>query len=376
MNSSNGNVLKRIVREEPEDPSRLEETRARVAEHFENRRKKLLIWATVWILIGVFIAFWGCKQLALSDNLGMMLFATAVILIGYETTVLIKLWYWTVDSKLDVQRELKRLQLLVSRASAVNGDPNLAKGIKKGASLWSRMSRKTVGWLSTVLLIAGGLVGGAVFLQPAAEKVGSGDPVYRMEFHAEVATDSSVDYVGRLRQAYPGVEPIDAIDIRCPERLDDVIWTTRDGTVLEHEESQADDMFIYTVALPRTVYRHDEFELRLRWQEAARETPDGGERSFVPHPAWRGGLSPRYALWIGEYPSSEATCRSSVALPSGASVVSEDISPAARRRPQGEMQYAWTSWVNYDGRILYSFANLSYEDGEPLRRIVYRIAED
>lgn len=80
------------------------------------------------------------------------------MLIGYETTVLIKLWYWVADTNIRTLREVKRLQLLVlGSPGSVQGSQATAFGEGDGGSLWDHVSRRKLEWVSFGVLIAAGV---------------------------------------------------------------------------------------------------------------------------------------------------------------------------------------------------------------------------
>jgi len=43
-----------------------------------------------------------------------MIFAAVITLIGYNSTILMKLWYWVVSTKLNILKEIKQLQLQIA----------------------------------------------------------------------------------------------------------------------------------------------------------------------------------------------------------------------------------------------------------------------
>jgi hypothetical protein len=42
---------------------------------------------------------------------GTFLFAAVITMIDYNSTVIMKLWYWVVSTKLNILKEIKQLQL-------------------------------------------------------------------------------------------------------------------------------------------------------------------------------------------------------------------------------------------------------------------------
>jgi len=53
------------------------------------------------------------------DTKGIILWAIFFI-IGFNSSILIKLWYWVVDAKLNVLKETKQLQLQIAELADKN----------------------------------------------------------------------------------------------------------------------------------------------------------------------------------------------------------------------------------------------------------------
>jgi len=66
-----------------------------------------------WIFLAVSAAMMVGGMIFLTQEKGVrgMLFAAVIALIGYNSTILMKLWYWVVSTKLSILKELKQMQL-------------------------------------------------------------------------------------------------------------------------------------------------------------------------------------------------------------------------------------------------------------------------
>ena len=73
------------------------------------RKTKLIFWIFYLCSIGMMIG--GYIGLRTADNTVGMLSWVLFFLIGFNSTILMKLWYWVIDTKLSVLKEMKQLQL-------------------------------------------------------------------------------------------------------------------------------------------------------------------------------------------------------------------------------------------------------------------------
>lgn len=86
-------------------------------------------WAKYITIVGNIIAvvvivacFW---QFAQTESMKTMLYMAIFILIFYETTILMKLWWWTVSSRNTILQTLKEMQLQIAEMQTIpNGEEN------------------------------------------------------------------------------------------------------------------------------------------------------------------------------------------------------------------------------------------------------------
>ena len=82
---------------------------------FENKVKTVR-WLTALFLvinIAAMVAAAVCLQFATDTR--MMFWCAIMFIVAFEGTVLIKLWYWVMTSKISVLTELKHLEMLLTR---------------------------------------------------------------------------------------------------------------------------------------------------------------------------------------------------------------------------------------------------------------------
>ncbi len=85
-----------------------------ILEKFELDMFKVKI--VFWIFLAVSAAMMVGGMIFLTQEQGVrgMLFAAVIALIGYNSTILMKLWYWVVSTKLGILKELKQMQLQIA----------------------------------------------------------------------------------------------------------------------------------------------------------------------------------------------------------------------------------------------------------------------
>jgi len=82
-------------------------------EQFTNNIKYIRTIYWIFLLLCVVVT---CAGLAgMQQNTGRYIyFGLFMALVGYNSTILMKLWYWVLKSKLDVLKEIKQLQLQIA----------------------------------------------------------------------------------------------------------------------------------------------------------------------------------------------------------------------------------------------------------------------
>ena len=75
-----------------------------------------------WIFFVISVAMMVGGMLFINHEKGTrgMIFAAVVTMIGYNSTVLMKLWYWVVSTKLNILKEIKQLQLQITEITGKN----------------------------------------------------------------------------------------------------------------------------------------------------------------------------------------------------------------------------------------------------------------
>lgn len=75
-------------------------------------RAKLVLWIFLLLSMGMMVG--GYIGLRSAGNTRGMILWAVFLMIGFNSTILMKLWYWVVDAKLNIQKEIKQLQLQIA----------------------------------------------------------------------------------------------------------------------------------------------------------------------------------------------------------------------------------------------------------------------
>jgi len=90
----------------------------------ENMRKtKIIFWIFYLCSIGMMIA--GYIGLRTAGDTRGMLSWVIFFMIGFNSTILIKLWYWVINTKLNVLKEMKELQLQIAGLTDQKSSPKV-----------------------------------------------------------------------------------------------------------------------------------------------------------------------------------------------------------------------------------------------------------
>jgi len=363
MSNPDEDVLKRFLSDEPLDGAAGEEFRQALLRRFERARKKLVIHATAWIAVGIVLVFAGVYGLLSSVSTRSMLLATAILLIGYESTVLIKLWYWTVDSKLAMLKEIKRLQILAAGGALPEDGSEKGGAADEGvASTLDRVSMRRLGWIVGAGLAVVGGICGVVFLAPLHHAHPGREILYRSEYDARASADGSLLVTGRMTHTYVGIRPLQTILMLSPGELHDVVWRDAQGSVLDHEVEEQPDGYLYRVRLAHTVYREEDVDLRVTWAARGALRNEDGVWTFLAPAPWRDGIWPRHDLtW---YPGGYGDGRS----------VQSFLTLPERTAPESISHQPFMQWTE-DGRTVLYYREPQKIAEEQEIRVTYRLPE-
>lgn len=93
------------------DPAREEMLRLQVTSEFKKKKRRLIIWSVVYHVVALVILLPGLSQVLHSTDQLEAIRGVAFVILGAILLIVIKLWYVIVRGRLEVMRELKRLEL-------------------------------------------------------------------------------------------------------------------------------------------------------------------------------------------------------------------------------------------------------------------------
>lgn len=97
--------------------ARRKEIEQMIFQKFQNDmfKVKIVFWIFFVLSLGMMVG--GYIGLRSANETKAMLCWVIFFMIGFNSTILMKLWYWVADTKLNVLKEMKQLQLQVSDLS-------------------------------------------------------------------------------------------------------------------------------------------------------------------------------------------------------------------------------------------------------------------
>ena len=123
MNNLENELKKAFKSELGFEPSKVESERKEMGQMkliFERfvkdiRQARLVFWIFFLLSIGMMAAgYIGLRSAA--DTKGMLSWVL-FFMIGFNSTILMKLWYWVVDTKFNILKEIKQLQLQIAEST-------------------------------------------------------------------------------------------------------------------------------------------------------------------------------------------------------------------------------------------------------------------
>lgn len=93
------------------DSAREEVLRLQITSEFKRKKRRLIIWTWVWHAFAMVFLIPGMINAFGANDLCTNIQGVAKIVFGLSLLIIIKLWYWIVHGRLEIMRELKRLEL-------------------------------------------------------------------------------------------------------------------------------------------------------------------------------------------------------------------------------------------------------------------------
>lgn len=96
------------------DTAKAESLRKEIVQMYDKKLKKVKLTTQISLLVLVALIIYSFRNLSHSQNTIAMFTNAIVIVILAQGTVVIKLWYWVLNAKYGVLKELKQLQLQIA----------------------------------------------------------------------------------------------------------------------------------------------------------------------------------------------------------------------------------------------------------------------
>jgi hypothetical protein len=149
------------------DPDKAKELQTKTVSSFEAKMRRVERYLFAYMCICCWLVVFTLFHFLQSSTTKALLFYGLLLLVFFETTILMKLWYWIMNNKISVLKEVKLLQLARLPGHDAGAAPR-AKRLEGPLTGLSRRER-TVWW---AVLLAGGALIGAV---KGVEIVGADD---------------------------------------------------------------------------------------------------------------------------------------------------------------------------------------------------------
>jgi len=92
--------------------------RSEITKTFDDKLKMVRYMTWSFLVIDVVIMVVAANRFRYTNDIKTMIMLAIVFLVGFESSILIKLWYWVVNNKLSVLKEIKRLELQIAQLAA------------------------------------------------------------------------------------------------------------------------------------------------------------------------------------------------------------------------------------------------------------------
>jgi hypothetical protein len=100
-----------------EDAARRKEIEQMIFQKFQTDIFKVKVVFWIFFVLSLGMMAGGYIGLRFASDTKAMLCWVIFFMIGFNSTILMKLWFWIADTKLNVTKEIKQLQVQVSELS-------------------------------------------------------------------------------------------------------------------------------------------------------------------------------------------------------------------------------------------------------------------
>lgn len=330
MSESDNNLKNALAENGVFDPERAKELRGGAVATFRSRMKWVERTAFIFLDLALGLGLFAYFKFMGSTDTRALVGYGILLLIAFENTVLIKLWYWIMNNKIGVLKEIKLLRLEASAARAEDRPTHAAEagdtvfGRLRGLSRWERIA-----WKLSIFVV---IIPLAIFMSLDANATLSS------EGYLTVAADGSGTEVRSVSYVSHDVMPKTSFDLYGEMPASGVRWLDDRGRELSFAVSRKGGQKCCTIDLIEPVMPGERLAYRSIAESPARAAKEGD--------VWTCRTDWTYGCAINKY-------RDTVMLPRGAEIVSVSPDPSrqfvrggkpvlkfkARKGPGGIFEY-------------------------------------
>ena len=102
------------------DPDRGDAVRKEIVHMYDERLKKVQRYAWIWILgtCAVMVVAGALIGIGAAMNTRVLVIGAMILLLAGQFQMLVKLWYWQMNTKLNLMKELKELRLQLTELNS------------------------------------------------------------------------------------------------------------------------------------------------------------------------------------------------------------------------------------------------------------------
>ena len=103
------------------DDLKSERKKQEAIDDFEKKQKTLKIWLYVWLVVSVIICCAGLAGMEHNSD-PYKWNGLFMALVGFNSTIMIKIWYFIKETKLSVLQGMKQLEIQIAKHAHKNGN--------------------------------------------------------------------------------------------------------------------------------------------------------------------------------------------------------------------------------------------------------------
>ena len=294
------------------DPEQAEQLRNKTVGTFKAKMRKVERYLWVYICLCCWLVVFTLFHFMQSSTTKALLFYGILMLVFFETTILMKLWYWIMNNKISVLKAIKQIELGGAEITTEGPERgNVPLGPLAGLSRRER----AVWW---VVLITGGVLVGAVKGPEVSDAVGAWDldqgGTLTSEGYITLAPDGGGWAVTEMSLVHEGVLALRGFSFHAPKSTK-IRFTDGRGREMPFTTSPQNGHVRYDVRLLRPVMPGRRFSYTRLSECPSSATEEGG--------VWTYSADLSYGYDTNEFSQT-------VVLPEGAQIVSLNPWPVAK----------------------------------------------